>query len=81
MTSTALDVDFGGHDPTPAFLCKSCGWPWPCDPARASLTEKYDRAAAATIMWVFLEDAVRVMPNASSAILFARFLKWTGGDR
>jgi hypothetical protein len=61
----------------PSWDCRSCGRPWPCDPARAALAVEMDRVALAVFMWCNLGEACRDMPVRLPAELFERFIRWT----
>ena len=61
----------------PSWDCRSCGKPWPCDPARERLIAELDRVQLAIYMWVNLEEAAHDMPKGPADELFERFIKWT----
>ncbi len=61
----------------PSWDCRTCGSPWPCVPARASLNVAMDRVALAIYMWVSLEEAVQHLSAEPVAALFERFIRWT----
>jgi len=61
----------------PSWDCRSCGKPWPCDPARERLISDLDRFALAIYMWSSLDEAVRDLPAGPPAELFERFIHWT----
>lgn len=61
----------------PSWLCRVCGLPWPCGPARAHLSSELGRVDLAVTMWDHLEEAARDMPKAPASELFDRFLRWT----
>lgn len=61
----------------PSWDCRSCGKPWPCNPARKALASEMDRTSLAIYMWVNLEEAVCDLPKGPPSELFERFLSWT----
>jgi hypothetical protein len=61
----------------PEWDCRSCGRPWPCDPAREGLIAEMDRTALSVYMWVNLEEAVLELPRTPASELFERFIAWT----
>lgn len=70
--------DQAEHDPArPSWDCRACGRPWPCEPARVSLTRDRNRIDLAVLMWDHLEEAARDMPHTPAPDLFDRFLRWT----
>ncbi|BAL91685.1 hypothetical protein AMIS_64650 [Actinoplanes missouriensis 431] len=66
------------HAPAqPSWKCESCGLPWPCPPARDRLTRENGRVELAVLMWDYIEEAARDMPQSPASELFDRFLRWT----
>ncbi|MEU1756839.1 hypothetical protein ABZ436_29870 [Micromonospora matsumotoense] len=72
----------------PAWRCRACAAPWPCQPARLSLRREYahDRPALAIYLCLLMHDAItdalRVgTGTVDPAAYFARFLAWTRHDR
>lgn len=61
----------------PSWMCRICGRPWPCDPAREHLSGGMGRVDLAVLMWDHLEEAARDMPGTPASELFDRFLRWT----
>ncbi len=61
----------------PSWDCRSCGKPWPCDPAREQLASEMGGTALAIFMWLHLEEAVGDLPPGPPAELFDRFVSWT----
>jgi hypothetical protein len=75
MTSATGALD---HEPArPSWDCRSCGKPWPCDPARERMIADLDPVALAITMWHILEDAVLELPGMPPGELFDRFISWT----
>ncbi|GAA2866346.1 hypothetical protein Acy02nite_38560 [Actinoplanes cyaneus] len=60
----------------PSWECRSCGRPWPCEPARAVLAAESDRVSLALYMSGHLERAVADLPRRSPPEMFDRFLRW-----
>ena len=66
------------HLPTrPAWECRTCKQPWPCDTAREQLTREHDRVGLAMYAWGRLSEAAEDMPTTTPHELFTRFLAWT----
>jgi hypothetical protein len=61
----------------PSWQCRSCGEPWPCDPARDRLAAGMGRVNLSVYMWSSLEEAARDMPDGPPQELFERFIRWT----
>lgn len=61
----------------PSWHCRSCGEPWPCDPARERLAAGMGRVSLSVYMWSSLEEAARDMPDGPPQELFERFIRWT----
>ncbi|TDC41435.1 hypothetical protein [Micromonospora sp. KC213] len=68
----------------PAWRCRACGAPWPCQPAKLHLRQEYahDRAGLATYLCLLMQDAIgdelRLRPGrVDPAEYFARFIGWT----
>jgi hypothetical protein len=61
----------------PSWACRTCGRPWPCEPAREELAA-LDPVALRIQMWTRLEVAAQDMPTGPASELFERFLRWTG---
>ncbi|GAA2895190.1 hypothetical protein Acy02nite_39580 [Actinoplanes cyaneus] len=61
----------------PSWDCRVCGRRWPCEPAREVLSRTHGRMDLAVLMWNYLEEAARDMPQAAASALFDRFLRWT----
>jgi hypothetical protein len=61
----------------PSWDCRVCGRPWPCLPAQDALTRAHGRMDLAVLMWNYLEEAAKDMPQSAASELFNRFLRWT----
>ncbi|SCE64599.1 hypothetical protein [Micromonospora mirobrigensis] len=68
----------------PVWLCRACGAPWPCQPAKLGLRAEYagDRVGLAVYLCGLLHEAVadrlRLRPDeVDPAEFFARFVGWT----
>ncbi|GAA2703966.1 MULTISPECIES: hypothetical protein [Actinoplanes] len=61
----------------PSWDCRVCGRPWPCEPAQVVLARGHGRVDLALVMWDYLEEAARDMPQTPAPELFNRFLRWT----
>lgn len=61
----------------PSWDCLACSKPWPCDPARESLTTDLDRVQLAMFAWASLEEAAGDLPGIPADEAFDRFLAWT----
>ncbi|GIE77546.1 hypothetical protein Aph02nite_34960 [Actinoplanes philippinensis] len=64
----------------PSWECRACGDPWPCAPARASLSDGADRVMLTMYMWGHLDRAMTELPPGPPTELFDRFLRWTDGQ-
>ena len=73
-TSCAVAARCSGR---PTWDCRVCGRPWPCEPAQALLSRSHGRMDLAVLMWNYLEEAAKDMPQAAASELFERFLRWT----
>lgn len=68
----------------PLWLCRRCGQPWPCGPARLALVSEYrdDRVSLflylAGLLHEAIEDLHRLNPSTTGDVpdLFDRFLGW-----
>ncbi|WP_436527665.1 hypothetical protein [Actinoplanes sp. HUAS TT8] len=60
----------------PSWECRSCGRPWPCEPARVILAAESDRISLALYMSGHLEQAVADLPKRPPHEMFDRFLRW-----
>jgi hypothetical protein len=70
---------FRAHTATrPAFRCRACGAPWPCQPARLSLLLAYrdNRIGLLVYLACQLHRALHDLPNSNPAQLSTRFLGW-----
>ncbi|MEQ4301231.1 flavin reductase [Plantactinospora sp. B6F1] len=70
---------FRAHTPTrPAFRCRTCGAPWPCQSARLALLLAYrdNPLGLFTYLATALHRARHDLPNRDSAELAVRFLGW-----
>ncbi|MEO3923605.1 hypothetical protein ABGB07_07060 [Micromonosporaceae bacterium B7E4] len=70
---------FRAHTPArPAFRCRTCGMPWPCQPARLSLLLAFrdNRLGLLTYLAAQLDRALHDLPNLTTAELAVRFLGW-----
>lgn len=66
------------HQPNrPSWLCRSCGKPWPCDPAPERLTVVFHPVVLSILQVQRLYEAAHDIPAASPAELFQRFVAWT----
>lgn len=72
----------------PAWRCRTCAAPWPCQPAKLRLRREYahDRAALATYLCVLMHDAIADelrlrAAEVDTAAYFARFIGWTRPGR
>lgn len=71
-------ADAGGHGAErPSWDCRSCGKPWPCDPAREHLAGEMDRVQLAILMWANMDEAIPDLPAHPPSELFDRFIGWT----
>lgn len=61
----------------PSWNCRVCGQAWPCAAARAALSGSHGQMDLAVLMWNYLEEAAKDMPQAAASELFNRFLRWT----
>ncbi|WKU04672.1 hypothetical protein [Micromonospora sp. HUAS LYJ1] len=68
----------------PAWRCRACAAPWPCQPAKLSLRREYahDRPALSIYLWLLMHDAItdalRVATGpVDPATYFTRFIAWT----
>ncbi|GIE88759.1 hypothetical protein [Actinoplanes regularis] len=61
----------------PSWDCRVCGRPWPCQPAQSELSRDHSRMGLAVLMWNYLEEAAKDMPQTAASELFNRFLRWT----
>ncbi|GIF03677.1 hypothetical protein [Actinoplanes siamensis] len=61
----------------PSWNCRVCAQQWPCEPARGVLESGRSRMELAVLMWDYLEEAAKDMPQAAATELFNRFLRWT----
>lgn len=77
----------GPHLPLrPLWLCRRCGHPWPCGPARLTLLADFrdDRIALhvylGSVLLAAAADLHRLNPEPGPdpAALFTRFLGWAG---
>ncbi|MGI5147686.1 hypothetical protein ACQEVC_15135 [Plantactinospora sp. CA-294935] len=70
---------FRAHTPVrPAFRCRTCGVPWPCQPVRLSLLLAFrdNRLGLFTYLAAQLHRATHDLPNVDSAELAVRFFGW-----
>ncbi|MEV6707964.1 hypothetical protein [Micromonospora wenchangensis] len=72
----------------PAWRCRACAAPWPCQPAKLSLRREYahDRPALAIYLCLLMHDAITDALRVGTgpvdpAAYFTRFLAWTRHDR
>ncbi|MEU7958032.1 hypothetical protein [Micromonospora humida] len=72
----------------PAWRCRACAAPWPCQPAKLSLRREYarDRPALSVYLCLLMHDAItdalRVATGpVDPAAYFTRFIAWTRHDR
>ena len=68
----------------PAWRCRACAAPWPCQPAKLRLRREYahDHAGLAIYLCVLMHDAIADALGLRSgeidpADYFARFIGWT----
>jgi hypothetical protein len=61
----------------PSWDCRSCGRPWPCDPAREALAAELGPIQLAMYAWANLEQAAGDLPGMPVGEMFDRFLAWT----
>ncbi|MBE1491190.1 hypothetical protein H4W31_006828 [Plantactinospora soyae] len=74
---------FRAHTHTrPLFLCRACGGPWPCQPARLALLAIYreDPAGLRNCLTGRLMIALADQPGTDPTALRARFLGWIPPD-
>lgn len=71
------------HQPMrPMWRCRVCAAPWPCQPARISLLNQYNRRLVDLCQYLAgqylkaIEDLIRVNPNHLPSNLHLRFLGW-----
>ncbi|MFY1586197.1 hypothetical protein ACN267_17000 [Micromonospora sp. WMMD734] len=80
---------FGRHVfARPAWRCRACAAPWPCQPAKLGLRREYahDRPALAIYLCLLMHDAIADALRVGTgpvdpAAYFTRFLAWTRHDR
>ncbi|NYT93399.1 hypothetical protein [Salinispora sp. H7-4] len=68
----------------PLWLCRQCGQPWPCGPARLALVAEYRDNRVSLFLYLAgllheaIEDRHRLNPSATGDVpdLFDRFLGW-----
>ncbi|MFG1799361.1 hypothetical protein ACGFI4_04190 [Micromonospora carbonacea] len=71
----------------PAWLCRSCAAPWPCQPARLALTTEFEGHSVAlafylaSSMYEAMDDTLRLGGLPDTAALHARFLGWATRSR
>ncbi|MFG1953355.1 hypothetical protein [Micromonospora sp. NPDC048830] len=68
----------------PAWRCRVCAAPWPCQPAKLQLRREYadDRAALAIYLCLLMHDAIADelrlrAADVDPAAYFVRFIGWT----
>ncbi|SCG54479.1 hypothetical protein [Micromonospora rifamycinica] len=68
----------------PAWRCRACAAPWPCQPAKLGLRREYahDRPMLAIYLCLLMHDAITDALRVGSgtvdpAAYFTRFLAWT----
>jgi hypothetical protein len=72
----------GEHHPLrPHWSCRTCGLPWPCEPARVRLRAEVDGDPVVAVhvfgLWLHASQDLAGVPAAD---LRARFLGWLGGE-
>ncbi|OZV74788.1 hypothetical protein CA850_29875 [Micromonospora echinospora] len=67
----------------PAWRCRTCGAPWPCQPAKLRLLGEYkkDRLALSMYLGTLLDVAVSEVPADSGENLLERFVSWARPPR
>lgn len=66
----------------PLWMCRNCGQPWPCGPARLSLLAEYEGNRTALILYLsgLLAEArnqlAQLGSGSSPADLTDRFISW-----
>ncbi|WP_433342594.1 flavin reductase [Micromonospora sp. CA-111912] len=71
----------------PLWLCRRCGAPWPCGPARLSLLAEYQGNRTALLFYLAMlkEEAnvhlTSLNPSAPPRDLTNRFLSWVRAPR
>jgi hypothetical protein len=79
MDESAEDRGAFAHAPQrPSWDCRTCGRPWPCEPARKGLAVEfaYAPASLALYMGAHYIDACADMPTRATGELYPRFLGW-----
>lgn len=74
---------FHAHTHTrPLFLCRECGAPWPCQPARLALLVRYrgDPQGLRDCLSGRLMIAIADQPRIDTVALTTRFLGWIPPD-
>jgi hypothetical protein len=64
----------------PSWDCKSCGKPWPCDPAREALVAEYaeDSTSLSVLMWGHMSTWImEALGNGPMREGWDRFIAWT----
>jgi hypothetical protein len=61
----------------PSWDCRSCGKPWPCDPARERLVAERNQVPLAIYMWANMDEAIADLPVNPPSELLERFLRLT----
>jgi hypothetical protein len=78
MSTTPYGVD--GHDvDRPSWVCRECGVPFPCGPAREALSNSLGPIPLAMLMWSALDAATSDLGTTTRGgqSLFDRFIRWT----
>jgi hypothetical protein len=71
----------------PLWLCRRCGAPWPCGPARLSLLAEYqgDRTSLLFYLAILMQEATEHLtelhPSSPPGDLSNRFLSWVRAPR
>ncbi|GAB3967763.1 flavin reductase [Plantactinospora veratri] len=70
---------FRPHTPArPSFRCRTCGAPWPCQPARLNLLHAYRDNRIGLLIYLAgqLQHALQDLPTADPRDLAARIVYW-----
>ena len=67
------------HQPQrPQWTCRSCGEPWPCEPARRHLVEDTGGGTAlAMACWSYFDLYVHDVGDGPLGEVYPRFLGWS----
>lgn len=62
----------------PKWLCRTCGEPWPCEPAQVDLTEEFAGMSPSLGMYLTGQwiSAAADLPDTDVAELYQRIVGW-----